>query len=132
MISYFSYYLILSAAVGIFQIIEGLKLFKKEGKVDENDLVMSVIEFIWFLVSCAFAVYLPKEPVFMVLPVLFIIYNVSGWIFSYFTTPKIEKPEDLKNITVPLWICISGAVFGAIFTGMSGYLYVNLMLEYVI
>ena len=66
MISYFSYYLILSAAVGIFQIIEGVKLFRKEGKVDENDLAMSVIEFIWFLVSCAFVVYLPKELILLI------------------------------------------------------------------
>jgi len=132
MIAYFSYYLILSVAVGVFQIIEGIKLVRKEGKVDENDLAMSVIEFIWFLVSCGFVVYLPKEFVLLILPVLFIIYNISGWALSYFTTPKIEKPEDLKNITIPLWVCISGAVFGAIFAGMSGYLYVNLMLEYVI
>lgn len=132
MISYFSYYLILSFAIGIFQIIEGLKLYRHNGKIDPSDLGLSVIEFIWFMVSCGFIIYLPKEFILLMLPLLYIVYNLFGWTYSYFRGPKIKDENDLSNVVLPLWVCVSGSVFGAVFAGISAYLYFKLMVEYVI
>lgn len=132
MISYYSYYLILSFAIGIFQIIEGLKLFRHNGKLDPSDLGLSVIEFIWFIVSCGFIIYLPKEIILLMLPLLYITYNLLGWAYSYFWGPKITNETDLNNVVLPMWVCVSGTIFGAVFAGVSAYLYFKLMVEYVI
>lgn len=118
--------------MGVFEMIDGLKTYKNGGRLDSVDFGLSLLELLWFFVSVGFVIYLPKEPIFLFLPILFIVYTVLGFAYAYFWGPQDKELSVLQNHSIPLWICLTGIFFGAFYAGVSAFIYFEVMVEFVI
>lgn len=106
--TYFKFYFFVSAVVGVLQIIDGIVLVSSSN-VGSISLIFSLFEMLWvaFSVVATF-----KVKVMKYVPISYVVYNFSGWVYGAYLAANSSSPE---MISVPMWFAIFGLCFGAYF-----------------
>lgn len=112
-------YLAFSTAVGLLQVRDNYKLYIQSGKTLKFDRSFSFLELLWFFVSVAILTIIAPLNYVITVPILFIIFNVLGWIYGIKLYAESNK-NGQSEITIPLWYFKSGIVFGLFFSLVSG------------
>jgi hypothetical protein len=101
-------------AIGIMQVVDAGILYSNNGACEGISLALSVVEFLWAIISLVVAIRV-KHPPMRLLAIAFIAYNVFGWLLGVFTaTPS-------ASVIVPMWFVIFGGVFGLAYAASSFY-----------
>ncbi|MCO7223026.1 hypothetical protein [Pleionea sp. CnH1-48] len=118
----FEYYLYLSICVGLIQVSEGVLLWKANGVHSQNPMVShcTTIEFVWFFVSLGAVFGLDLTPKQTAIPLLYMAYNVLGWIIAIpLVVKEMKAGSDLNQFAIPKWAVSGGIFFGAVFALIS-------------
>lgn len=105
--------------VGMISAYDGFVLYQCQGRPARNKIVLltSSMEFLWLLVTlyALFSIeFLASE---YLIPVLYILHNVFGFVYSLLCYPGMFKsgPEELSQIQIPRWYTLFGMSFGLVF-----------------
>jgi succinate-acetate transporter protein len=107
-------YLIGGSVIGSMQVVDAGILYATNGAAFDLSIAFAGLEFLWAVTSLVVAVRTKHKPT-RVLALVFILYNVFGWLLGMFTsTPSMP-------IIVPVWFVITGGIFGLIYAASSIY-----------
>lgn len=94
--------------VGILETIDGVLLILNGGLINNFNLIVTLIELTWFLVSITFVVIFHRFKISLLSPISFITYILVG--FTFASVSKSSQSTDV--ITVPVGFAAVGALFG--------------------
>lgn len=118
-------FITLSVIVAALQLIEGLNLYTRRGKLSGLAVVISTLEFIWLAlcIYALFAISLPGWTLF--LPAAFISYfAVTTW-HSRHLIKDAETIESAKELQIPKNFVIISIAFGAVHLVAGGLAWVQ-------
>ena len=101
---------ILSACVGLLQIVDGLLLYRSRGAVDGIATVISTIEFIWFFVIAIWIGSGNAAGAQKIVAASYLVYMAIGIAISIW----LNRGSD-QSIVVPRLSVLAGIAFGAYF-----------------
>lgn len=104
-------YAAISAPIGLMQVVDAWYLARNTGAVTPLVTILATIEFIWAITSLAVILRVKHRPT-RNLAAGFFLYNLAGWIVSFF----------LLNTPLPQWTVYAGGVFGFSFAIASVYI----------
>ncbi len=112
-------YLSSSLIIGFIIIADAVLLYKNKGVFGKNKLLTLTtnIEFIWAIVTIIALFKLDFSQWLILVPSLYIIHNIIGWIYGFYLTSK--SPEILEGkapIITPMWYVYFCLSYSIIFT----------------
>lgn len=109
-------YCMISVAIGIFQILDGIILLKQKGKYVKFNIIFAFFQLIWlgicFMVFSAFDNY-NIQPVS---PIAYVVYSAVDWIYGAKVLRGIKDP---MNIILPRAYIIFGILFGVFYATLN-------------
>lgn len=101
--SFTSIYIAMSAFVAIIIWIEGSKLISTKGKMPNSNwfYVGSILETLWFFVSGTILYFVEMSPIYKVVPVVYMIYSLYGWVYITRLISNHELPNSAEDIIIP-------------------------------
>lgn len=116
---FLSLYLVFSCLVGAMEIVDAVVLIKTNGALGTVTTVFAIVELFWVLVSCAAVVVSIIDKVNPLIPISFLVYNVSGWslslLFLVLGGGKFLPLNAAGQHVLPLWVYYLGMGFGIYF-----------------
>ncbi len=111
------YFFVVSALVGLSQVIEGALLWRANGLLSKSSAVLSAIELGWF-VECVYIVYQGVLPApTWALPVAYITFNIIGWTFGVLRLRR--EDQEAAEIQLTRREILAPLIFGAIYMGAN-------------
>ncbi len=149
----FQFYLF-AVFIGLLLIIENWSLQENQGRFKGASMLVSGIEFIWFLFNLYLVFFSAFPFPYLIIPIAFLLYNVAGWIASFYIIdmPKFddldkfdtlenddkaldamqnqisEDIEKFKNVQIPKWLLDYMLYFTVLYTLANLYVLVKLWL----
>jgi hypothetical protein len=115
-------YLIISIAIGIVVIIDGILLARHFGHFSENNIIniTTNIEMSWAIVSILALFFLNFTGWMYAIPAIYVAHNVSGWVYGHkLVNDHSEKGLPLESFKIPYWHVLFGIFIGIVFTVLS-------------
>lgn len=101
------------------EIVDALVLIKTHGAFGTVTTVFAIVELFWVLVSCAAVVVSIIDKVNPLIPISFLVYNVTGWsltlFFSLLGGGKFLPVNAAGEHVLPSWAYYFGLGFGIYF-----------------
>ncbi len=116
-------FLIIGAAIGVMQIYESVLLVKNGHKIISTVFFTSSLEAIWVIVCIWFIFSQEIYGLILVIPCVFIAYNIAGWI-SNWSMMKHAHEDSIIGLAIPSHITYMGMLSGFI------YMVLNLLALY--
>ena len=115
------FYVVGSMCIGIFQIIDGILLCLNQ--MNACSLLFSLAEMIWVPWSVWAIIAFSKNSFPKLTPILYVLYNVSGWIFGVYLVSLASQTGE--PIQIPFAYKIFGTCFGVYFFTANRLLLIN-------
>jgi hypothetical protein len=112
-------FLYIGLLAGLAQIFDGIIFFLNHHKISGLSYLTSTIEFLWFFVCVWILVTLPLEGILLAIPVIYIAYNITGWIYGYQFYKKYETSEEMLDAQFPPFIAYGEMLSGSIYLVLS-------------
>ncbi len=79
--------------------IDGYLIHKQEGIPGRNKIIIltTTPEFIWFIVTIIALYKLEFENKYIWLPLVFVFYNMTGWVYSLYLAHEVKADVDNFN-----------------------------------
>lgn len=119
---YAKVYVVFSMSVGLLQIFDNVLLLRAAGRLAAPNMVISLIELFWLIIS-ALAIF-KFDPVPKFLPLSFLIIAGAGMIYGTvrFWDVKPKEGEVIpSDLVMPRWTLVAGLIFGVYYT-LASYL----------
>ncbi len=108
-----------SCLIGLIEIIDAFVLIHDAGAVGSASKIFSILELFWVLASCAAVAVFFVGRANLLIPVSFLVYNVSGWSLTFILVALSGGTAFALNAAgdnvLPLWVCYCGLGFGVYF-----------------
>ncbi|PIE47505.1 MAG: hypothetical protein CSA42_02765 [Gammaproteobacteria bacterium] len=101
--SFTSIYIVISIFVAIVIWMGGNKLISTKGKMPNSTwfYLGSTLETLWFFVSGTILYFVEMSPIYKVVPVVYMIYSLYGWIYVTRLISTNEIPNSAEDIIIP-------------------------------
>ena len=113
----------LGLLVGLMVMIEGVIYLR--GNVSNRlayaILISSGFEFVWAIVTIFALIYIDFSAIEIYAPLLYISYNIVGWLVGLFTASKERMQSEGNAIASIDWLLYIGVVVGLCYASMSAY-----------
>ncbi|WP_394260898.1 hypothetical protein [Moraxella boevrei] len=125
-------YLLGSLVMAVLVIYEAINLYGSAGRLSEDSWVhlVSLLDVVWLIVSAVALYYVNFERFAMIIPTIFIVYNLFGWGYSmYLLKDDVDAMniETLEDIVVPKPYIDYSMAFGVVALTALGALVVYLL-----
>ncbi|ELA08235.1 hypothetical protein MOMA_06726 [Moraxella macacae 0408225] len=120
-------YLLGSFVMTVLVLYEAVSLYRTGGKLSEDSWVhmVSILGVVWLIVSAVALYYVNFERFAMVIPTIFIVYNLFGWGYSmYLVKDDVDfmKIETVEDIVIPKPYIDYSMAFGVVALSSIGAL----------
>jgi len=114
-----NHFLYIGLLAGLAQVFDGFIFVLNNHKISGLSYLTSTIEFVWFFVCLWILVTLPLQGVLLAIPVIYIAYNITGWIYGYQFYKEYETPEEILEAELPSFIAYGEILSGSIYLVLS-------------
>ena len=112
-------FLYIGLLAGLVQVFDGIIFALNNHKISGLSYLTSTIEFLWFFVCVWVLVTLPLQGVLLAIPVIYIAYNITVWIYGYQFYKEYETPEEMLEAQFPSFIAYGQMLSGSIYLVLS-------------
>ena len=112
-------FLYIGLLAGLVQVFDGIIFALNNHKISGLSYLTSTIEFLWFFVCVWVLVTLPLQGVLLAIPVIYIAYNITVWIYGYQFYNEYETPEEMLEAQFPSFIAYGQMLSGSIYLVLS-------------
>ena len=112
-------FLYIGLLAGLAQFFDGIIFILNNHKISGLSYFTSTIEFLWFFVCVWVLVTLPLQGVLLAIPVIYIAYNITGWIYGYQFYKGYETSEEMFDAQLPSFIAYGEILSGSIYLVLS-------------
>ncbi len=113
--SFAKFYILVSALIGLLQIVDGIFYVLHSGEPQLFNHLFSLLETGWVLVSIAAIIVFLNIKLPLTLPISYAAYNFSGWTYGVILCIQLIMERKEGPVPVPIWAYWMGVVFGAYF-----------------
>lgn len=107
-------YFAISILVGLIIIFDAYVLLKNNGNTTKTNNITGSVELFWFFLTVGALIKNPFDDYQILIPLLYVTYNVLGWICAFFIV-KINSEKPMK-MNLPIWYVYFCLYVGCVFT----------------
>jgi hypothetical protein len=112
-------FLYIGLLAGLAQVFDGIIFALNKDKMFGLYYLTSTIEFLWFCVCIWVLVTLPLQGILLAIPVIYIAFNMTEWLYGFQFYNKYETPEEMFDAELPPFIAYGEILSGSIYLVLS-------------